>query len=349
MTVTRFDLCFLLHFFSVTIDNNDNHIYILEHDDGIESDKSTVSNKKRRIIKYRKKTRELINGYIDNLTIHGATKILTGTIPERIFWALVTTIVMGYFFYSARLLMIKFMDYESIMNNEVVKFEQLRYPSITVCDVISFMCSSLQYKNSSLLCNTERNRTLHKMIDEFEGSVECQKSGAYTNKSCAQRYTLHHPGCITINPEQSITQSNPGRNRLVRYRVKPNGQGLYLFFHNSDEVPSFLHRFHHKIIANGVYDVTVTRTDFKRLPAPYRSNCSPPPLKSSIFPYSRSLCYQTCVARNMLYTFGTVGDNWWHYLPASMHKNTTHLNNKNITNERMRMNIRDFFTIFTFL
>ena len=44
----------------------------------------------------------------------------------------------------------------------------------------------------------------------------------------------------------------------------------------------------------------------------------------------------------MLDTFGTVGDNWWHYLPASMHKNRTHSNNNNITNERMRINIRDF-------
>ena len=293
-------------------------------------------------MQYRKKIRELRNGYIDNLTIHGATKILTGTIPERIFWTLITAFVMVYFFYSAKLLVIKFMEYESITNNEVVKFEKLPLPSVTVCDVISFVCSSIQYKNSSVNCNAKRNRTLHKMVDRFERSVECRKNGAYTNKSCAQEPTLHHPGCITINPKLTLTQNSPGRSRLIRYRVKPNSQGVYLFFHNPDEVPSFVHRFHHKIIANGIHDVIVTRTDFKRLTAPYRSNCSTPTFNSSMFPYSGSLCHQKCVARNMFDTFGTVGDNWWKYLPRSIYENHTYPNNKNITDEEMRKQIKAY-------
>ena len=44
-----------------------------------------ISAAARIITNLRVKTKRLLRDYIENLTIHGATKVLTGSIPEQIF------------------------------------------------------------------------------------------------------------------------------------------------------------------------------------------------------------------------------------------------------------------------
>ena len=44
----------------------------------------------------------------------------------------------------------------------------------------------------------------------------------------------------------------------------------------------------------------------------------------------------------MFDTFGTVGDSWWKYLPRSIYENHTYPNNKNITDEEMRKQIKAY-------
>ena len=71
----------------------------------------------RIITNLRVKATRLLRGYIDNLTIHGATKILTGSIPESIFWTILSLGVLVYFLYSVNGLLMQFMSNEVIVNN----------------------------------------------------------------------------------------------------------------------------------------------------------------------------------------------------------------------------------------
>ena len=88
----------------------------------------------RRISRLRERTQRLLKGYIDNLTIHGATKILTGSIIERIFWAVISFGILGYFVYSANALLFQYLSNEIIVNNESVSVAGVKLPAVTVCD-----------------------------------------------------------------------------------------------------------------------------------------------------------------------------------------------------------------------
>ena len=105
-----------------------------EDTSGQEKSSSEISPTVRRISRLREKTQRLLRGYIDNLTIHGATKILTGSIPERIFWIVILLSVLVYFCYSANRLLVQFLGNEIIVSNEIVNVDKVKLPSVTVCD-----------------------------------------------------------------------------------------------------------------------------------------------------------------------------------------------------------------------
>ena len=283
---------------------------------------------------------------MNSLTV-GATKILTGSILERLFWTIILVCMLVYFYISAGDLLMKFNKNRSITNNEIEEVNHLKLPTVTVCDVISYFCSQIRYKNSSGLKSCHKP-TIDKMVSRFVSSSQCYKNRAYTNKSCEQKASLHHPGCIIVNPNQIIGQESPGRHTRARIRVTTNGQGLYLYFHSPGQVPSFVERFQHKMVSNyGMHDVIITRKDFNRLPAPYRSNCSAKIIdESNSFPYSKSLCQQTCIAHDMFDTLGTVGKYWGQYLPKFIKTRSNQSTNSGYRDETISKSIKDFLYNF---
>ena len=287
---------------------------------------SQVAMKVNRVIKLREKIQYLLKAYIDNLSIHGASKILKGSLLERLVWAVILIGALVYFFINANQLLRKVISNETMTNNEISQVDDIKIPSVTVCDTKSFECSS-KYKRCE-------ERDIRQMVDNFHKNISCWKIDGYTQEQCNFKVSSYHLGCFTLNPTQSITQMSPGRNSKTRFLLKPtDGAGVFVFVHDVDQVPSWMDRYQYKTYAAGYHDIVVSRRDIQRLPAPYHSNCSTPVVDTSgVFPYSKSLCHQTCIARVMFSECNTVSEHWWQYLPSSLQPDTDSINNNNKSN-----------------
>ena len=274
----------------------------------------------RCVRQYRQRIKRHLKDCIDSLTIHGAAKVLKGTIPECLLWGLILVGVFTYFFITAHTLLSQFTTHSFITNYEVLEVENINLPSVTVCDRSITICGFTLYSNKSDIevCNKV---DLRKRYATFKNNVLCYKNGTYI-RNCYE-VSPHFPGCVNINAQQSVVQNSPGRHKLLRCSFIHGGNGLYLFHHNKREVISWSNRLKNQIRENGYYDIVVTRRDSNRLPAPFRSNCSKSKVLtySKLFPYSKYLCHQQCIARHMMNMCGVVGDYWKPYLPSSIYKN----------------------------
>ena len=259
--------------------------------------------------------------------MHGVTKIFTGTIVERLFWFVVFVGVLVYFAITVHSLFTQFNSNEYFISSQPVQVDQMKLPSITICDMHAFLCSSYMYKNGTARpwCDEDYKD----YVNNFTKNIFCHDSNTWSDSHCNYELSSHLPGCITINPSQNVTQHTPGRNLDVRFKLQSHS--LYLFFHRSGEALSFKDRTKYKIKSPGGYNIILSRTDNLRLPAPFGSNCSTPHLPTSRkFPYSHILCHQVCTATYMYDKCGAVGDYWWQYLAAYKHKNYSHFNNSTI-------------------
>ena len=167
------------------------------------------------------KIKELLKNYIESLTVHGVTKIFTGNIIERVFWFLVFISFFSYFLITLHSLFVQYNNHTYITNTQLFELEQIKLPIITVCNANSFLCGSLLYKNEStskfLWCD---HNELKKKVTVFTNNIKCWKNNKFEQNNCNYELSLHHPGCIIINPLQNITQDSPGRNRNLVYRFK---------------------------------------------------------------------------------------------------------------------------------
>ena len=289
----------------------------------------------RIITNLRGKAKRLLRDYINNLTIHGATKVLTGSIPEQIFWAILSFGVLGYFFYSAYGLLMQFMSYEFIVSTEVFDVEEVKLPAITVCDGLIFFCAAWLYKNESVY-DYCKGYDFHKMTNDFKENIQCYDTNAAKwTKNCTYT-TSSHPGCVTFNSQKTITQKVQGRHRKAQFAVSPtNGMGVYVFLHNTNEVPSWIDRIKYYVRSTGWYNVMAKKRDIKRLRAPFKSNCSlKENLSKGLFSYSKTLCHESCFARDMFRACGTLLDFYAKYLPSFETTNDQSRNNTTIESDR---------------
>ena len=287
-----------------------------------------VSDTRLRLMRYREHTRSSLKNYIDNLTVHGVTKIFTGSAVERFFWAVVFLGVFAFFLIILYSLFTQFNSHTYITNTQLLEVDQLKLPSITVCDQSSFECTSMLHRNGSFApwCDQQQ---LKAYIKDFVKNTYCWNK-TMVQDGCNYEPSPYHPGCIIINPSQNVTQDTPGRNSKLyfRFHTEIHSRTLYLFLHNRGEVPSFKDRFKYYIKSTGSYNVILSRTDTKRLPAPFYSNCTTPRLSTSQrFPYSRSLCQQVCIAKYMYDKCRAVGAQWYQYLPSNRNKQNAHYQN----------------------
>ena len=230
--------------------------------------------------------------------------------------------MLGYFFYNANGLLVQYLSNGVIVNNEIVDVVEVKLPAVTVCDGDIFPCAGVMYKNESLSSSCE-GKNFHELTNLFKKSAHCYDTNKmkFTN-SCNQTFSASHPGCVTFNPLQTIRQRVPGSHLKALFVVAPtNKKSVYVFLHNINEVPSWVDHSSYKLTSTGKYNVISKQRNIKRLGAPFKSNCSSTDdLKQGGFPYSKSLCHNSCYARDMFDACGTVTDFWKQYLASFKNK-----------------------------
>ena len=163
----------------------------------------------------------------------------------------------------------------------------------------------------------------------------------YTQK-CNHTLSASHPGCVTFNPRQTITQEVRGRHRRAEFVVRPTGTNAHLLFHNLQGVPSWVDCHCYTITSKGRYNVIIKQRDIIRLPLPFKSKCYlTESLKNNGFPYSDSYCQEHCFASDMFDTCDAVTDFWEQYLPSANRKIDPQFNDRNQM-ERTRKCLGDF-------
>ena len=257
--------------------------------------------------------------------------MITGSIPEKVFWAMALVGVLVFFVYNAKSLYLEFHSRRIVVHDEDVYENALQLPSITLCDYKIFQCTAKSYKGTNKNC-----KNISQLANKFEDHALCwnHRMKEYTKSNCSFRGTTNHPGCVTFNPDQTIEQQGDGKHYNARFQVVSSlFTGVFLFLHKKHELPiNFINR-HEYVVTKGQTDVELYREDIKRLPVPYSSNCTnhKGPCKS--------LCMQSCYARHILNECGAVGNFWKNYIPPEM----VHAHhNSNKTDQEIRNCLQDF-------
>ena len=269
-----------------------------------------------KMINTQRKTKALLDSYIDNLSIHGATKVFKGSVSERIFWALVMLGVLGYLFFSVNKLVASYLTYSVINNIEKVEMTKLKLPSVTICDFNGYSCNLATYNNINYRQSSQ--------CKKYMGSVPfvsmlCQVNSSHLHNCPADliEKSPDNPMCLTFNPKQTVIQTEDRSDRNFKIKLQPISGQIRLFFHQSGELTSpFIERRKNAVEA-GKYNVIIKQTNVSRLPSPYPSNCIQNISKEDApFLYTKNLCQERCVAENVKKKCGTLNKYWRRVLPS---------------------------------
>ena len=282
------------------------------------------------------KVKILLDNYIDNLSMHGATRVFRGRMIQRTFWAFLMLGVLAYFFFSAYVLLSSYLSNSIIINMQEVHVDELKLPSVTVCDYRGFNCRLEEYQNATFKDESE----CQDKMGSFGSGMECWLNNTW--KNCTVRKLRDIPECLTLNSNQTIVQRSDGKQNLFQFQVQAPSEKLMLFFHQHNELPMPFSDVKTYVVEDGVYNAVMNQKNYIRLPNPYPSQCIKKSLKEeSLFLYTRKLCKQHCYAKSLLKRCGALNAYWRQDLPSLVtDENTTKANN--LTEHQIRKCFLEF-------
>ncbi|XP_057302822.1 acid-sensing ion channel 5-like [Hydractinia symbiolongicarpus] len=301
-----------------------------------------------------------IDEYVNSFTVHGLTKVMTGSKVESIFWAImllggiILSIVIVHGLVSKFL---KFGIYTEIRSQIT---DQNYFPSVTFCENRLLIDSYFSYcgvrprskhARSNVTCKHEHRMPYRKIKSDnykywYNGLFNITRCVSWGGKRCASskyfkslRYFNH--SCITWNYEGTMhdiyshfeidfTFTPPAYlDSPVEIMAVPHDPEIYEI-----DVTSKVDLAPHK-----QYDIKLDKTVIKRLPAPYPSNCSSKKT-GDIFPgtYTRRSCIES---QNYIKMFKECGDTF-DYIRQFMPKDIVRRYQSNMTIRQTEMCIWHF-------
>ena len=262
--------------------------------------------------------------YVASFTMHGLTRIFTGTRTESIFWAVLllcgisTSIVIVYG------LIMKYLQHHIYTEIRSQVSTRNIFPSVTICDNQFPMryftyCGAGPYNYSShciyLKKDNEKRSNLRnssKIGEWFNGIFNVTLCWTWGNKWCASEYffkSLSHFNntCFTFN--WNGTLHDVYGHVSIEFEIL-SGKGI-----DTSYIAAIIHdpRIKEIDLTNALYfersksyNLRITKSMIKRLPAPFPSNCTfGKPL--DIFPgkYTRRSCLES---QNYIEMYKTCGD-----------------------------------------
>ena len=294
---------------------------------------------------------EKMNEYIGGLTVHGLTKVFTGTRVESFFWFGMLSLGSLLTFLVVFGLIKKYLEHRVYVQISSQMVDEKPFPSITVCDENRLMQNFYTYCGTS--CSKEDLD-----IDKSEADQVCQKkwvhskgrnvaindekhwtNGLFTVSRC---YTWGNKNCNSLKYLTSVRRYS---DACFTFNFNGNFSDIYghfqidfTFNHTEAGEPSNRET---SIVALA-HDPSILELDFtlknqlepmktlsmvyeniviKRLPAPFPSNCTNKKL-IDIFPggYSRRSCIETQNYVSMYSKCGDVVDYVRQYIPDELHR-----------------------------
>lgn len=268
-----------------------------------------------------------INEYIATFTVHGLTKMFTGSKIEKVFWCIMLSFGIGASAYIIYGLIVKFLKHDVYTDiREVITYKNV-FPSLTFCESTLIMQAYFSYcgvpqgvprNDLNAVCRRNFRVPRRKPI------IEANKSWSNQLFSVSKCKTKEGKSCLNNNHLKSLTHF---RDACFVWNYK--GQLYDQYSHVDLEFQFFKpkhlraipiiialphhHDFHEIDITNKIdlvpkkfYQIRLEKTIVKRLPSPFPSNCTNEKT-GDIFPgiYNRRSCIES---QNFIEMFKKCGD-----------------------------------------
>ena len=264
---------------------------------------------------------EQANAYKESFTIHGLSKVFTGTICERVFWFLVLACCLGIVAFVSHGFYKQYSDHDFRTEIRMVDIKEPILPALLVCNYkVNFKKRELLTQGGTFCFNgiDSSNRRCNES-SRFKGRVKHLASTFYKERiQVSESSATDAPGnCIQLNREKRALHPNKSAPLITIIGLKT----VTIHAREPDDFPaSFLAaEFPENGYHAGKYVIKIKeKATIRRLKSPYQSNCTDGTPESNVFPgnYTRDKCKRTCMFHKMLNECGGVPDVWKKYLRA---------------------------------
>ena len=273
------------------------------------------------------------NEYIESFTMHGLSRILTGTRAESFFWLIVltgalilgTSVVVG--------LVQKYLKYQVYTEITQKATTKNYFPSITFCD------ETLMLNHYFKVCGHDgiaikKNQTCTKEPEEYKLVKNTLKNGfnwsnnfftvtdcsTWGNKQCAddkflQSVKRFNNSCFTWNFNGTLFDIYGHADISFKTVLKENTSIIALIHDPKIKEIDLTKKIN--LDPNKTYQMRIQKTEYKRLPHPFPSKCTNDK-PHDIFPgkYTRHKCIESIAYSKLLEKCGGVYDYHKRYIPS---------------------------------
>ena len=259
--------------------------------------------------------------YKSSFTIHGLSFLCTGTLIEKIVWAVNMAAVIGFALYMVQRYITRFLAYKVRTKIEFQETPAIILPTIVVC--LGSINTKLEcFKNTTYIyrsCRPDKyDLTRAWYYNYTDGTNSTIKYSEVIGDNC---YIINRKGQL------SLTGINDKLD-FVFYLKSRNSTSYKLHFYMFS-VKEFKNR-HAKILLSDDYKelkagytkLYISKTVTKRLPYPYNTNCSNGKPNTLSSHYSFSSCRMGCLINKWLDKCGSIPDFYQQFVAEDKHLNS---------------------------
>lgn len=292
--------------------------------------------------------------YQKTFSVHGLTKICTGSKAESIFWIIILLSGLSVSILLVYRLVRKYLQFNIYTEVTEIATNQNTFPAITFCDYNLMLASYFAYcgtlagashPNPKNPCDASRKKKKisndskkvpvkdGRWSSNFYNVVKCHSWGS---KSCnSDKYltslTQYYHACFTWNYNGDFHDAYGHAFLMFEVNETFTKQHSYIVALVHDPRVKELDMTNRVILEpKKTYELRIVKTILRRLPSPYPSNCTAgKPI--DVFPgkYTRRTCIESKVFLKMLKKCGDVPDHVAQYIPQ-------HIKQKYATNNSVR-------------
>ncbi|XP_057302131.1 acid-sensing ion channel 5-like [Hydractinia symbiolongicarpus] len=297
-------------------------------------DKSISEEEEEKVLleemKQDEKTKQKIHEYIEGFTVHGLAKIFTGNRVESIFWAVIVACGLILTISVTQGLFRKYLRYEIYTEVKSQVTGQNTFPTLTICEDKFFKQTYFSFCGESLFSNSSnpdcKNINDYKVPSALKSVPGSYWTNGFFNVTACDSWDGKN--CISNAYFKSVVHHN---NSCIQFNWDGTAHDLYSHFvlrfeyippaHLAQDTPSIVVIPHDSrlneidltstiaIEPHKKYYVVMDKTQHKRLPSPYSSNCTNDKV-GDIFPgkYGRRQCIESNVYERVYKKCGAVVD-----------------------------------------
>ena len=247
----------------------------------------------------------------ESFTIHGLSRIASGSFKQRIFWIITLSAALGVVSYASYGFVQEYLKFDIRTEIRIYDKESIPLPDIVVCDWQSLGAEaelSRQYMDISV--SARINKTFKVGFLPVDGEMP-----DIPDIDKRVKDDIDYPDkCLRVNMSGVNTKVG-----LDVFKIKKSQDSKYnlYFFHQSEKSIWATTNSHTSALTPGVYEVLINdHTIIHRCSKPYPSNCTHGEATDKVFPgnYTKAKCVDTFRFKSMLQKCGDVIEPWKQFL-----------------------------------